>query len=596
MHTTAAQLWEAWIQAGMIRPQDYDADLAEAVRRQLTPRESSDLAAAMTEAEWTPRDLLHAIEPELATFSGMLQDLLRLYQKVGARSATGDNLRVRYEFEEDHPLDVLLSSFREEAHTARRIARNASEGGFAFSLEHAFKNPANSFGSWQLVDSLFGAQPLEEWPFALGVPIAYPTWDERADDIVRRGLGIVQGVLDVLSGLGDTTAESTAWLRAHGDARGTLDGDIAQAATDFWPMFTTATLHGLGDAVRDGSASGQLLDEMETWLDGFASDATIEALVADVTDLLSLPSWGRRHELYSAWISSQLDEALAPDRAEFRVVDGVLRFPFAATHLADITVAGGRYELWCEMRTDLIDPVSGERLRGIQPDYRVLRREVDGAGTTVLAIEVKQYLRSASGRHGEVLAMYAAGLPGATVFLVAYGPLGGRVRNRVPDADRSRTGVFEHVRPGCPDAAAAFRTEVAIFLPPPPSELPRRFELRWDPAVRDLDLHVRTASGESISWKHVGTADGLLLADAHHGGPEIVDLRPEARPPADVSVHLYSDDASSVMWADPVVTVTWADGSTQRLRPRGRIEDDRWWQVCRVDTDGLVPSAETATT
>lgn len=596
MHTTAAQLWETWIQAGVIRPKDYDEDLAQAVLRHLPSTGPADLVAAMTTAEWTPRDLLHALEPELAIFSAMLQDLLRLYEKVGARSATGDNLRISYEFDDDDPLDVLLSSFREEEHTARRVARSASEGGFTFNLDHAFENPARNLGSWQLIETLFDGQPLEEWPFALGAPKAYPTWDERADDIVRRGLAIVQGTLDVLSGLGDTTAESTAWLRAHSDARGTLDGDIAQAATDFWPMFTTATLHALGDAFRDGSAGGQLLDEMEVWLDGFASDATVEALIADITDLLSLPSWGKRHELYSAWIASQIDEALTTDRAEFRVVDATLRFPFAATLLADITTAGGRHELWCEMRTDLIDPVSGERLRGIQPDYRVLRREADGTGTTVLAIEVKQYLRSASGRHGKVLAMYAAGLPEATVLLVGHGPLGGTVRNRVSGTDQSRIGIFEHVRPGQPHTAAAFRSIVTTLLPPPPSKMPRQIALRWDPAVRDLDLHVCIATGETLSWKHVHTADGVLLADARDGGPEVVDLGPEARPPAEVSVHLYSSATSSVVQANPVITVTWSDGSTQHLRPRGHVEDDRWWRVCRFDTRGLVPSAETTTT
>ncbi len=121
--------------------------------------------------------------------------------------------------------------------------------------------------------------------------------------------------------------------------------------------------------------------------------------------------------------------------------------------------------------------------------------------TTVLAIEVKQYRRGAAGRHGAVLAKYAAGLPEATVLLVGHGPLGRTVRDRVPSADRSRTSVFENVRPDRPNEARSFRAEIERLLPEDSTQtdIPSEIELRWDPRVYDLDLHVRFSSGAIVS-------------------------------------------------------------------------------------------------
>lgn len=609
MHSTAADLWRSWLRSGVLRPQDYDRDLADAIRRQLGPSRTRDLARAMDRAEWTPRDLLQAIAPDLDSFSGMLRDLLRLYEKVGARSATGENLLISYEFDENDPFDVLLSSFREQEESARRVSSSGS--GITFRPDDVFQNPAREFGDWDAVDRLFGPRP-DEWPFARGAPRFDPTGHPRTDAVVGRGMRMVDAVMATLARLGPTRAEVAQWVHESG-AEGTVAGNMARAAHDYCPLMTTAALHGLADAVRNGSVEPGMLDELDAWLTGFESKTELETLVSDVTDLLSLPSWGKRHELYSAWISTQFDLALAVDRAEFRVVDGALRFPFKATLLAEIVAAGGAYELWCEMRTDLVDPVSRERLRGIQPDFRILRREPTGGDATVLAVEVKQYRRGAAGRHGRALARYAAGLPGATVLLVGHGPLGKTVRDKVPVADRSRTVVFEGVRPGRPDNSAAFRAEIERLLPPPPAtlnaspatgrrpsathgrsrELPTRFELRWGPSVHDLDLHVRFASGETSWWDNLSTPDGALQRDAFDGGPEVVLMSPDAGPPVEVMVKLYSRDVASVFEANAEVTVRWADGGVQRLRPRGLTADPREWRVCRVEENGFVVSTET---
>ncbi|MBV9823441.1 MAG: hypothetical protein JO144_14500, partial [Actinobacteria bacterium] len=125
MHSTAGELWRTWTDGKVLQPEHYDRDVADLVRAALGSASSSGLAGAMDAARWTPRQLLHAIAPALVSFSGMMQDLLTLYAKIGARSGTGDNLLLRYEFTEDDPFDQLLSHFRDQATLARTASRAA---------------------------------------------------------------------------------------------------------------------------------------------------------------------------------------------------------------------------------------------------------------------------------------------------------------------------------------------------------------------------------------------------------------------------------------------------------------------------------------
>lgn len=423
MLTTAAELWKTWTDAGVLRPQDYDKDISDFVSVGLGGTRTSDIVEALVQARWTPRELLHAIAPAVASFSGMMQDLLALYAKVGARAGTGENLRIRYEFDKSDPLDHMLAHFREQAALASRAARRSATQ-LVFDGVHAFRGPAQPLASWERAQELIGTHDPRDWPFAQRVPSPATTGDETADLVLARWAAVVNAVVDVLTELGSTTGETSDWLRQNDPARETLEGAVAQAATDFWPMANFAALHALADSVRDGEAEQDSVEQVAAWLDGFWSVEDTKSLVNDVTDLLSLPTWGRRHELYSAWIAAQLDQALGPGRLEFVVVGGVLRFPFKATKLADFVIADGAVELWCEVRSDLADPVGKKRTGGIQPDYRVVQFGADPVVGTLLAVEAKQYLRSSPAQHVEALTDYAAGLPHATVLIVGHGVLG----------------------------------------------------------------------------------------------------------------------------------------------------------------------------
>lgn len=569
----------------MVQPESHDFDLAQTVCVRLGTDMVSELPTAMDAAGWLPRDLLHAISSELESFSGMLQDLLSLYERVGARSATRDNLRISYEFVEGEPIDVLLSSFREQVANVRSAVRELVTP-LSFSSDFAFQSPIGDMVDWDRIRELFGTGDLHTVSLPRTAPRPTPTGVLAADAVIERGLRVVDAVFAMLAAGGSTIGDAIAGLRHQGEPNEVdVEGAVVQAATDWWPLATTSALHGLAEAVREGRERLGLINDVGAWLDNFKSTDPIEVTLEHVVDVLSMPSWGMRHELYAAWVATQFDQALPTDRLTFVVVDETLRFPFKATHLATVHAADGLHELWCEIRSDLLDG-SGNRVRGIQPDYRVLRRNEDGSSTTVLAVEVKQYRGANAKRHGKVLAMYAAGLPDANVFLVGHGPIGDAC-SHVPQADRDRTKVFEHVRPGRGIGGEPLQTALAALLPPAPR--PAQVELTWDNRIQDLDLHLRI-DGETVNWQNPSSEAGKLRADSFHGGPEVIELTADVGTLIDVEVLLYSSDAISVLEAHPRVTIYWVGGESTDLHPPKDLppgEEGRWI-VCRIERNGNV--------
>jgi hypothetical protein len=526
----------------------------------------------------------------------MMNDLLVLYAKVGAREATGENLRIVYEFDPTDPLDQLLSEFREQTATARRLATRTATT-FAFDLGHVWQAPVGGLRRRDLSE-LTGPGRAREWRFDQGLSTPAPTGDPDADAVISRWSALLDSVLGVLSSLGPTANDVSSWLEREGDNGGPLERAVAIASNDYWVMNSWADMQTFADTVRTEMAgpagAPTLVDEVSSWLDGFVVSEDLQALADELSDLFSMPTWGKRHELYSAWIATQLDRALQPGRLAFKVVDGALRFPFKATKVADFTAAGGEFELWCELRSALAEPVSKKRKSGIQPDYRVVARGANPVEGTALAVEVKQYLRPASRAHAEAVTDYSAGLPTAKVFLVGHGPLGPTVLSRVPAADRARVRMFEQVRPDTGSGALTFRDEVALLFPRPRG-LPARIELRWDTTVHDLDLYVEDDEGTGTSWQNLRCAHSALRKDDFDGGPEVVDVVQESDRTLEVSVRLYSDDCESVHAAHPEVRLIWSDGVAQRLRPADPPSESSVWHVCRLERlNGVLVSSESS--
>ncbi|PYF98331.1 hypothetical protein SAMN05216184_11275 [Georgenia satyanarayanai] len=621
---SAADLWRTWANLGVLRPRDYDTDVLEALGPLVgAPADlSADTIPGLFDTHGiSARDFIRALTPLITSFAGMLRDLLALYARVGATHGTGDNLRIEYEFEDGHVVDDSLASFREAVTSVEQATVTLPQ--LVFDGNRAWDPVWRPYGRVDHDLSRTLGEVVDQVVWLDTVPPPSPTGRPDVDDVVTRWWHLIGECRRLIAEIADDHGQMLAWLYADNGVAPAAQVDLVRSATDYWPASQIEAVHGLAIMTSRGAApSATDLAALDEWLAAFWQDRPTSAAVEALTDVLSLPLWGRRHELYSAWILTQLDAAL-PGRLTIEVVDGAIRFPFAPTRLATLEVAGDDggsrpVDLWSEFRSPADDLAGSGRKHAVQPDYqfRVADAGSDARGA-LLAVEVKQYLRSVLRNPGLALRDYALALPSAQVVLVAHGPLSPRVTTLTPHPAADRVAAFPHVRPTLPSRYAPFRTAVASCLPapplpPPPPAPPQsqgsettapvaaqpfvaapeglRLTLRWHPWVHDLDLSAhRSGIWERVSYASAVQPWGRLRADAFDGGPEVLDVRPTGDA-IRLTVRVYKG-ADSVEEAGAVLEVTTAD-ATVYLRPARGV--GREWRVGELAPDGtFLPSTAT---
>lgn len=326
MHQTAAELWGEWVGSGTVRPQDYDADVELRIRTVLeragTATTGLALGAAMDAAGWGPRDLVRSLAPIVSSFSGMLRDLLRLLSRVGATSGTGENLRVIYEFDEREAIDQSLAGFRESTERVESVVVRLRPLVFDPSL--AWQSPLRDHRSEEAMCALTArtrAAGRPRGPLPVDIPPPSPTGVTRVDDLLTRYIEVIHHVTGQLADLDDDPRAVLDRLRFEPELQDTGDSGhdpsviaMAEAATDNWALLNAASAHGFADAVKERRAepTSELLDELDAWLRSFwgaKQEVSQDVLVREFADVLSLPTWGRRHDLYAAWIATQIDRS-----------------------------------------------------------------------------------------------------------------------------------------------------------------------------------------------------------------------------------------------------------------------------------------------
>lgn len=149
-----------------------------------------------------------------------------------------------------------------------------------------------------------------------------------------------------------------------------------------------------------------------------------EMLTEQLKDILNLPVWKFRYELYAAWLLTKIDQAFDRYEVMLHHTNGKLSLPFKATRIATVESMEGDFELWSEVRSPLENPTGGKRNSAIQPDYRIFFSTDEQTPENHFAVvEVKQYKTYHKTNFTQAMDDYAAGLPTAKIFLVNYGPV-----------------------------------------------------------------------------------------------------------------------------------------------------------------------------
>uniref|UniRef100_UPI00398A2A47 hypothetical protein n=1 Tax=Methyloglobulus sp. TaxID=2518622 RepID=UPI00398A2A47 len=181
------------------------------------------------------------------------------------------------------------------------------------------------------------------------------------------------------------------------------------------------------------------------------------SLEQDFRDLVNLPIWKKRHELYAVWVASRIADALRDLSFEWHPDGDMLRFPFSGAELATLLGGDGSTHIfWTEKRTALAGGGLFRR-KHIQPDYRIMTVPTHRNDATSLVIECKQYRKWSRQNFGAALDDYAKGCPKAPVVLVNYGPTDPSILDLVDASRRDRTFLVGDFKPGENAALDRFR-------------------------------------------------------------------------------------------------------------------------------------------
>ena len=216
---------------------------------------------------------------------------------------------------------------------------------------------------------------------------------------------------------------------------------------------------------REASPIIQQLDNIFSRLPSTTKDQ--QHLIQEILEILNLPIWKRRYELFQTWVLSLVDSAVHEYDRSVHHVNGSLVLKFSGSHVATLETQKGRLHLWSELRSPLAKPLGKSRSSNIQPDYTISFEPISDPLQTVIVVECKQYRKPSTKNFSDVLNDYSKGRPNAHVFLLNYGRVPSTLLNHVLAEFHPRVHALGKIHPGNKPAIEEFKNLVRSLLPRP---------------------------------------------------------------------------------------------------------------------------------
>lgn len=617
------QFWKALKEdAGLsLKGSAYDTAMVDELRYLLTGETKGQLGPLLKKHRVPIERLLSEFLRTAAPFAQMMTDVLAMFEAAAAKRSDR-NLKLSVQLDEvDAPIEFDLASFTEQV---ERLTKAVAHGRPArlnpdnlWTIWHAFDHAPLVNGTARNGDRTKGPLPAShdlrafigrmdadhDFPaLPLGPSSGHSWLDELSNDLWREFRAFHHNAkrrFETYSGL---RAQLYATTFTEDEAP---EACLYQAATDFWPSQIVQATGVIAERLKANPTDEEALafvTEIQPHFPALpAGPDETESLQTQVQDVLNLPIWQKRHELFSVWIASQITQAMEPFGVTFHPDGDKLSFPFRKTHVATFgTKPGHRLELWSELRRPAVDPVG--RKGKIQPDYMLLEEGCDGEanGRSILVVECKQYKRSSTGNFSRALGDYAKANSSAHVVLLNYGPFGDRVMDRVPEHVRHQCTGWGQVRPG-EASLSSFKMAVKgigqIFLArhsTPEWKMQQvNVKLSWE-AAADLDLHLRSDSGScgynspnglagaTFSGDDLGVAPGLHV--------EAIRLEPGSDDALDIVVTAFARLASASEDPTAKLEIRWlSDGEPRKETIALDTAAARDWHVATIRKEDSEP-------
>ncbi|MEK7914965.1 hypothetical protein AAB988_12810 [Burkholderia contaminans] len=525
--------------------------------------------AAQTTPAITIESFVEAVLSTLQDFSAMMGDIL---QTLEMASAVNPENALGIAFSFDHastPLKFSLESFRAQVEKVRTVSvmqRALPNGNLRWVLLEAARSIADIVAPH---DTPFPPLAKPAPPPASGYPDVDATlleFHQVIDAFCSRLLGygnhpdryqLYEAVKAAFAGTDDDARRATIAMAAD--------------ATDGWDFYMIDAMQKIAYGVKSGStAPAGVAAALTPILSQFPGlPRQIQQKYRELVDILNLPVWKKRHELYSVWVGTALLRVAKNHacRFEFLPVDGELSFAFGGSRLATYCSDGKQFDIWAEFRSAL-QGTSQKRKKGIQPDFRVMQVALGGTDNakTRFVLECKHYLKPSLSNFTQAADDYARSCANADVFVVNHGPADHdllaalltpnqqtRVRflgemtaagNTMALEQAIRATLFPSTATAASLASSA--SETAQPLAPSVGTI----RLAWDSSLQDMDLSVigKDAAGNTLQTIDYSMQGDLrappflhLQCDVQKGpGAETVDIAQWHYPRYDIVATKYS--------------------------------------------------------
>ena len=556
---TPVDLWRvlctsAGLELRLKRARGRDEDIEETLRKVLRVPAGAGTLETWLAADAASRqpcvsleDFLVAVLKSQVGFAEMMMDILELLVLADARRGEAE-LCVEFKFDSvSDPIKATLEQFRTMVLQTTRV------------LESRPVLPDATL-MWQISERIrvYSTVPLtaSSPKFPAAAPISL-----TGHAILDRQLAVIVDLVKQFRKFwqqhgADRRLVGQAALALGGSNRDEQNDELRKqlsAATDYWDVGVIAGAEQIArrvinkelDAELESANLASVLGEIQ-W-----GSSWMQRTVEQLLDILSLPTWRKRHELYSVWVGTQMLRVIAQHGQDvhFHTVDGTLSFAFGGSRLASYDRGGNHYIAWAELRSALVG-TSRKRKRGIQPDFRVVRSQLAGSADdcTTYVLECKHYLQAKGPNFTDAAADYARSCPEAFVHVVNHGPADDQVLGAALEtAARARVGFIGNATPGAERRYQLLgRAIVGLLFPgalPTPghstliAQAPNAVAyalILWDASLEDIDLALQVLGPDgteatSIDYREPGSLNSFPFAlcsrDVRTGpGEERIDV------------------------------------------------------------------------
>ena len=615
----STQLWRELAKLAHFDDTAYDFELKNAIAKKLNLNTDSN-EEGLSKSHISVEKLLLAVLDALKPFSQMLNDLLRTYETAGARS-NANNIEIAFDFD-GVSNKYHLDSFRKSVMNVQERLEAKPE----LLDPWAFLNHIRFF-SERFKTDFYGnsrghtinyPRELKLWLNEYDrdiLPEHFPnfpkTGNRELDSSLRRILDLAESSLqryykEYNSSLGHRKSLSVAIQK--------YDTKFWWAETDFW----------LGKFVEVYFDIVQYLKSLNNIPNGFGEYidkifenpnvvrvVTIPELYRTIIEILDMPFWKQRYEMYSAWVFTCIAESVSDLGIIYNVENGVLQFKFSGALLAAICLPDMEIEIWAEKRFPAVNLEGEGRTNNIQPDYSIIKK-TNGKEEVCMLIECKQYKRSSIRNFANAVNDYANTKKEAKVLLANYGPISKNLSTRLYLDVKRRYAGYSRMRPET-EERCNFVNDVRDYIDSlwvdcqlnkhkdiiiwecAPKEL--TIELLWGESPRDLDLEIilrRCADDYSVSYLNLGSIDQYPFMKLDHDvlkgpGKETISISKIISGNYDIFVRNYSGED---IIKDEIIVVVTAGKQHKTITKSSLWQKDTIWHVGMVNSIGLVVTDE----